>query len=81
MVTAGATCFSVRQFRLAHFFMLRGVGDVKNEKELYQKLYHKMFNEVTDTIENLVKLQQDAEEMYLRYYDEKDEKKRKEEIR
>ena len=51
---------------------------MKKEKELYQKLYHKMFNEVTDTIENLVKLQQDAEEMYLRYYDEKDEKKRKE---
>lgn len=44
---------------------------MKNEKELYKKLYHKMFNEVTDTIENLIKLQQDAEEMYLQYYDEK----------
>ncbi|MBO4941048.1 MAG: hypothetical protein J6D15_02445 [Clostridia bacterium] len=50
---------------------------MKDEKELY----HKMFNGITNTIENLVKLQQDAEEMYLQYYDEKDEKKRTEEIR
>ncbi len=58
-------------------FYVKGVGDVKDEKELY----HKMFNGITNTIENLVKLQQDAEEMYLQYYDEKDEKKRTEEIK
>ena len=31
----------------------------------YKKLYHKLFNEITDTIENLKKIQEDAEEMYL----------------
>lgn len=45
-----------------------------NEKELYKKLYHKMFNEVSDAIERLVKVRQDAEEMYLQYFDEEDEK-------
>ncbi len=31
----------------------------------YEKLYHKLFNEITETIEKLQKVQQDAEEMYL----------------
>lgn len=31
----------------------------------YEKLYHKLFNEITETIEKLQKIQQDAEEMYL----------------
>ena len=31
----------------------------------YEKLYHKLFNEITETIEKLQKLQQDSEEMYL----------------
>ncbi len=31
----------------------------------YEKLYHKLFNEITETIENLQKVQQDVEEMYL----------------
>ena len=31
----------------------------------YENLYHKLFNEITATIENLQKAQQDAEEMYL----------------
>ncbi len=31
----------------------------------YEKLYHKLFSEITETIENLQKSQQDAEEMYL----------------
>ena len=31
----------------------------------YQKLYHKLFNDITDTIEDLKKSQQEAEEMYL----------------
>ncbi len=31
----------------------------------YEKLYSKLFNEITETIEKLQKAQQDAEEMYL----------------
>ena len=31
----------------------------------YKKLYHKLFNDITETIENLRKMQQDTEEMYL----------------
>ena len=31
----------------------------------YEKLYHKLFNEITDAIERLQKAQLDAEEMYL----------------
>ncbi len=31
----------------------------------YKKLYHKLFNDITETIEKLQKAQQDAEEMYL----------------
>lgn len=31
----------------------------------YQKLYLKMFNAVTDVIEKLKKLQQEAEELYI----------------
>lgn len=31
----------------------------------YKTLYHKLFNDITDAIENLQKAQQDAEEMYL----------------
>ncbi|MBR2453178.1 MAG: hypothetical protein IKB32_03935 [Clostridia bacterium] len=36
----------------------------------YKKLYHKLFSDITDTIENLQKAQQDAEEMYLDMCDE-----------
>ncbi len=36
-----------------------------SEKELYKKLYYLMFNGVTDVIEALQKLQQDAEEIYI----------------
>jgi len=31
----------------------------------YEKLYYKLFNEITETIECLQKAQLDAEEMYL----------------
>ncbi len=31
----------------------------------YEKLYHKLFNEITETIEKLQKIQQDTEELYL----------------
>ncbi len=36
-----------------------------SEKELYKKLYYLMFNGVTDVIEALQKLQQDAEEVFI----------------
>jgi hypothetical protein len=44
-----------------HFFICK--GDITMPD--YEKLYHKLFNEITATIENLQKVQQDAEEMYL----------------
>ena len=31
----------------------------------YEKLYYKLFNEITETIDKLKKVQEDAEEMYL----------------
>ena len=31
----------------------------------YEKLYHKLFNDITEAIEKLQKAQIDAEEMYL----------------
>lgn len=30
----------------------------------YQKMYHLLFNEITDTIERLERIQQDCEELY-----------------
>lgn len=35
----------------------------------YQKLYHILFNGITDTIEQLQQLQQQAEELYLSFED------------
>ncbi|RPF43155.1 hypothetical protein EDD70_2115 [Hydrogenoanaerobacterium saccharovorans] len=31
----------------------------------YQKMYSSLFNEITDTIERLKKIQQDVEELYI----------------
>ena len=31
----------------------------------YKKMYYELFNKITDAIENLKKIQQDAEESYL----------------
>lgn len=31
----------------------------------YEKLYHKLFNDITDAIEILQKAQENAEEMYM----------------
>ncbi len=39
----------------------------------YQKLYYLMFNKVTDIIEELKKLQQDAEEIYIDTCDDEPE--------
>ena len=39
----------------------------------YQKLYHKLFNDITDIIETLKKSQQEAEELYLESCEEEDE--------
>lgn len=36
----------------------------------YQKLYHKLFNAITDTIEDLKNVQIEAEEEYINSYDE-----------
>ncbi len=32
----------------------------------YEKLYHNLFNEITDSIKHLKKAQTDAEELYLK---------------
>ncbi len=47
-----------------------------NREELYKKLYHKLFREINETTEKLIKIQQEAEEMYLQYFDDEDEKKK-----
>lgn len=39
----------------------------------YQKLYLKMFNAVTDIIEELKKLQQEAEELYIESCEEEED--------
>lgn len=41
----------------------------------YEKLYHKVFNDITDIIKALKKSQQEAEEMYLQSCEEEDEKR------
>ncbi len=33
--------------------------------EDYKKMYYELFNKITDAIENLKKIQQEAEEIYL----------------
>ena len=33
--------------------------------EDYKKMYYELFNKITDVIENLKKIQQEAEEVYL----------------
>ncbi len=45
----------------------------------YKKLYHKLFNDITDIIEDLKKTQQEAEEMYILSCEEEEEKEPKEE--
>ena len=35
----------------------------------YQKLYHKLFNAITDTIEDLKNIQREAEEEYINSFD------------
>ena len=48
--------------------------DLKRELKLYKKMYHRVFNAITDVIEKtddelakhiLIKAQQDAEEIYI----------------
>ncbi len=43
------------------FFYAKGILYMPD----YEKLYHKLFNEITETIDKLQKVQEDAEEMYL----------------
>ena len=38
----------------------------------YEKLYHKLFNDITDIIEGLKMSQQEAEELYLQSCEEED---------
>ena len=38
--------------------------------DTYKKMYLKLFNEITDTIEHLKKLQAECEEMYILAKDE-----------
>lgn len=42
----------------------------------YKKLYHKAFNAITDEINNLIKIQQDLEEAYLKSCEEDDKRRR-----
>ena len=44
----------------------------------YKKLYHKMFNKVTDIIEELKELQIETEEVYMETADGEDEYEKEE---
>ena len=46
----------------------------------YKKLYHKLFNDITDVIDFLQKSQIDVEEMYLSMGDEDEENKKSEKV-
>lgn len=37
---------------------------------LYQEMYYRLFNRITDMIEELQAIQQEAEEMYISYMEE-----------
>ena len=56
-----AVRFSVRGFGRALFYLQRSKVFMPD----YKRLYHKMFNKVTDIIEELQNLQQEVEEEYI----------------
>lgn len=62
----GVMCFSCVA-SVTHFLIIGGLF-MPN----YEKLYHMMFNEVTDTIENLKQLQLKVEEEYLKSCEEEE---------
>lgn len=64
----------MRQLRLAHFFVFK--VNFMTDKELFWKMYSKLFNTITDVLplientkvaETLKQAQIDAEEMYISY--------------
>ncbi len=69
VVQIGVMHFSVCVASVAHTFLMGGIS-VSEYKELYRTL----FNGVTDTIEELKKLQQKVEDEYLKLTDKEDEK-------
>ncbi len=49
----------------AHFLIYTKIERRKMPMEDYKKMYYELFNKITDVIENLKKIQQEAEEIYL----------------
>ena len=68
----------IKELCIFHAWLLRGprIFYFTNERVKimpdYQKLYHKLFNDITDIIEDLKKSQQEAEEMYILSYEEEE---------
>ena len=44
-------------------------------KQVYQQMYAKMFNTMTDTIERFQKLQAECEEEYVRFFENEEDEK------
>ncbi len=63
-----------------HFFNIKNMFYTGNKASLskkgaknvadYEKMYYMLFNDITDVIEALIKVQQKAEEMYILSTDE-----------
>jgi uncharacterized spore protein YtfJ len=49
----------------AHFLIYTKTERRKMPMEDYKKMYYELFNKITDTIENLKKIQQDSEETFI----------------
>ena len=55
----------MRRLRAGAFFNLTQTERRKMQMEDYKKMYLELFNKITDTIETLKKIQQEAEETFI----------------
>ena len=69
--------FSVCSFIGAHFFVL-GEKPMKNDADMYKKMYSKLFNTITDVlricddekcVNILAEAQKETENIYITYYE------------
>ena len=76
-VTTTELCVFLRRLRLTHF-LFEGEIKMKSDADMYQKMYSKLFNVITDVIELcedenaiylLKKAQNETEEIYMTYYE------------
>ena len=62
MARTQSRAFFMRRLCAGAFFNLR---KEQMHMEDYKKLYFELFNKITDTIENLKKIQREAEEIFI----------------